>query len=206
MNPLVGGDFCLVTLVGRANGQTLMNTFPYRCSTFSGTPTQDAALEALFNALTDENDLVDKFLDCLSSTYELKNVWLQIIRPTRRRKISYAMLDTGTYAAVMDTSNVQASITRFGADANRRNIGGIRLPMPTSPDAMQGGVIAVDYKEVLVLLASQMIQPVTTVGAVATWIPQVGVPAPSASPIPAVASVAQDTVRVLRRRTVGLGI
>lgn len=200
------GDVCLVTVNGELCGQRTMNTFPYYASNVTGTPTDAqvfAALDAQFAAL---NGFRPRLRDCLPQNWVGLPTWYQVIKPTRYRKVYGAEFGNGAFEADALTANVQASITRYGAIANRRNIGGVRIPIPQDTTVCNDGYLSTAYKAALNLFLTQMIQVRTLTSPAVTLVPLVGLATGGISETPLDGAVVQDTVRVIRRRTVGLGI
>lgn len=200
------GDKVLVTAVGILAGQVTMNTFPYRVSSVTGTVDQEAAAETMITFLKAEGNVLDALQACLPLNWSSVGIWWQVMKPVRYRKIQSAWNIAGTFEGQANTANVQASVTRVGALANRRNVGGIRIPIATSDDAVLNGLIQTALEGPLDDLCEAMKQTFATTGSVVEYVPQVGTPKGNGSYADVVDVFKQLTARVLRRRTVGLGI
>lgn len=207
MANVTNGDMALVTFRGVLCGQTIMNTFGYRVQSLTGTPTITTWATALKNALIAGGGLKSRFLGCCPTVYELQELWVQIIAPTRYSADKFALNEFGIYPdSEALTANVSSVITRRGDYANRSNVSTLHVPCGTNDVMLNNGFITQDLKDALTLLSAQIILPVTTAGTVSTVIPVIpsgGVPAAAVNITKA---FPMDTARVMRRRTVGLGI
>jgi len=200
------GDLMTWTLVGRVHGQRTMNTFHYRARIASSLPTQAAAAAAFDTFSKAAGGLEARLRGCTSQAFAIEERWFQIIKPARFEKIIITGSVAGNLDVAQTTQNIQASITRRGEMGNRKNVGGIRVVLGTSDDVVQNGIIEPGQVANLELLAQSMEQTVVTAGAVVTWDPLVSMPANTADYVNISQCFVQTTVRVIRRRTVGLGI
>jgi len=215
MPNIAQGQRILVTAVGDYFGQRTMTSWLYRVASLAGEITDTALFDAMHPAFTGATGLLTKFLGCLPLDGRWVGVatWYQVLGPVRYRKVVDTLGD-GLYDAGSTTANLQASITRFGEFGLRTAIGGIRVPMPSSEGVE--GVVSAPYAAVLQTLADEMEETVTVGSPSVQLFPQVGVPGYTSGPnpvrIPVTNSVdlfgtqVQDTVRVIRRRTLRLGI
>jgi len=200
------GDIVMVSIVGSLNNQRTMNTFPYRVSAVTGTPTIQSAANALKNSLTAGGGLVPAYIGCTPSNMLINDLWIQVIRPARFRKEVFAINSAGDSGIAANTSNVAATISRQGELALRRAQGCIHVPLGTTSDAFEDGVLTPSQKALLDTLASKMNLNIITTGTVVTYIPLIGLPPFGNPTVDTYATGTQTTVRVVRRRTVGLGI
>lgn len=206
MPVITTGDTVLVTIVGRLCGQRTLNTFPYRVAAASGGDEQSDVFTAFHASLGAAGELRPAFRGCTPENYDLDAMWYQIIRPVRFRKYVANVGVAGLFLSTAYTGNVQASVTRVGSVAERKSVGGIRVPIGTDANSTVDGSVTNALKAQLTTLANAMKRTIITVGFVTTFIPLVGVarlPGPFRDVYDA---FAQDTTRVQRRRTVGLGI
>ena len=200
------GDTLLITLNGVTNNQRTMNTFVYVCSATPSATSDVTALNALWAKMVAADGLIAKYKNALSVDWAGTEAWFQIIRPTRYRKVVREIEGSGTFDSLMQTGNLQASITRYGPLATKRDQGGIRVPLGTSSASIENGRLVEEQKNALIVLANEMYLNQSTVSPAVTWVPQVGLPAGGAPTRPCTGTLVQDTVRVIRRRTVGVGI
>jgi len=196
----------MLTVVGDLCGQTTMNTFPYQVIQITGAaPNQQPAFIAFYNALRAGGRLLADYQAAMPPNWTHRQSWFQQIRSVRYRKVVITENWSGTFNdedAV--TANVQASITRFGSLANRHEVGGIRVPAGTGTTYHINGLLGVDYKAALSDVADEMSRDVTALAVI--YRPLVGLNKPPYPLTWCEGAFVQDTTRVIRRRTVGLGI
>lgn len=206
MPSLTDGDRVLVTLGGTLLGQRFLNTFLYR-TTITG-PAVDyvTALNKLFAELNDAIGLIEFWQGCLPANAGGLFCWLQVIKPTRLRRLYYNVPGTGNWESEALTANVQASITRQGPGTGAREQGGIRVPIATDAATITGGNVTAAMEVRLQTLADAIKENVPIATPDVVFIPQVGVPAGALASFDLFETTVQETVRVLRRRTVGRGI
>lgn len=209
--PLAVDDIFLVTTVGECADQTILNTFYYRIDELgvAPLPTDLQAQSILADALFGVADILKSaFLDCLPQNYTLNDVWVQKVFPARYRKTVESQAAEGTILADALATNLAAVVSRFGIEANRHNIGGVHIgPVPTGTDYQIDGQITGTYKSKLITLGGAMLEEVDLLGSnKIKWVPTLF--AATGTPVHAdiMTTVAQNTLRVMRRRTVGLGI
>ncbi len=186
-------------------GQKLMSTFSYRLSTLGTEADTDAVCTGLRNAMVGGMIFEGTYQLAIPGQVTWDNVWVQCIYPVRVRKLVFAKAVIGSNAGVASTANVAASIERRGALANRNNVGRLQLPAPTDAASIGSGSIPPGaYLTSLTNFAAKVILPATTaLGAVLG-------PVLTKNPIDAtfanvIEAFAKTTVRVMHRRTVGVG-
>lgn len=202
----------LLTFKGEIAGQTILNTFPLQVTAVaSGEAPLDVLTQAFFASLQ-YIELEADYLVCLPEDYHLSESWFQQLTPTRARKGVLERDLNGGIEAPGNMANIAAFISRHGSGGTRHDNGGVHLVAPSGVTYISGGVLTAPYKAILQGLADSMIESftVTTVpGNVYTFQPtmffKINEP-PFLGSTPIVASNVQDTSRVMRRRTVGLGI
>lgn len=198
-------DRYLVTYVGTLNGQRIMSTFWYRLDTIFGAPDKGQIMDGMRAQLIVPNGHRQRYLEAAPANYTLKETWIQPIRPTRYVKKIYGDTLLGLWSQNADTSNVAAVIERRGVKASKKAVSVLHMPVSTNVNAMASGDITLAYKVTLIALSAQIesqlvlvgghiVKPVIDNGTAVTAYNEVQ----SAFP--------QDTIRVMRRRTVGLGI
>lgn len=195
-----------ITVVGNYLGQTTMNTFPHLVTAIP-TPNvqQEAAFIAMYNAMKAVGKLFDRLYACCAPNWEQRQVWFQEVRPVRFRKVVITEIKPGVYTDIPGlTANVQGSIERYGELANRHEIGAVRIPLGTDDSCFDDGELTIAQKLALQNLGDQMVLPTTALGV--TMRPLVGLGASTYPATFAVGTITQETVRVIRRRTVRVGI
>lgn len=204
--PLDIGDKFLVTFVGELDSQTTLSTFKYVCTAVTGAPSDITAQDALYAKLNTIGELVSKYNGCTSTQFLLKEMWIQKVFPIRLRKQVYVVNESGLFGDDQGTANIAGVITRTGGLGERNNISSLHIPIGTGTQCINNGVIQIDLKAAMIALVNKLIVSVVTTTPAATYSPSIWGKDPSASPVPIVTGFPQDTVRVMRRRTVGLGI
>jgi len=200
------GDRVLVTIKGALCGRTTLTTFLYRVSAVAANTDYDQAMTALHGSFAGATQIRPKYVACCPSNWLMDAMWYQIISPLRYHKFAQGVAASGGFGSVANTPNVQGSITRIGEFAGRKYVGGIRVPIGTDDVSCNNGVLTANQKSALQGLADAMKLNVITSGVTMTVIPQVGLPAAGGASADLYNAFVQDTVRVIRRRTVGLGI
>lgn len=204
--PVDIGDKYLVTIVGELDAQTTLNTFKYVVTVLTGTPTDLQANQALHDRFVFADKVKDEFLGCVGTNFLLKQLWVQKVFPIRLRKQVYVVNEQGTLEDEQGTANLAAVITRTGGIANKQNLSSLHIPISTGPLAIANGIIQIDLKAAMTALCTQIVVPLVSTAPAITFDPSIWGADPSASPVPIVTAFPQDTVRVMRRRTVGVGI
>lgn len=203
--PLAVGQYYRVTHDLTMMSQRLMNTFNYRLDTV-GTETDNEALGiAMRLVLNAAGRLRAKYLLAIPPQVTLANTWIQTLWPTRMRKQTFVDALPGTLAGIASSANTAASIERNGDRASRHDIGRIQLPAANDTGSITNGVItAAGYLAALNALGLEMITTITTAGG------SVLRPVLLRTPVDGsfsyvIGGTVQTTLRVMRRRTVGVG-
>jgi len=200
-------DQVLVTINSTYFGQRIMATFGYAATVVTGVITEDAGVDSLLNFFCGGADVAERYYDCCSESVIGGPIWGQLIRPVRFAKRTHAAFGDGTLTPASDqVSNVAAVITRRGNLATRSNISSLHVPAPADLDYIQSGVITNAYKVFLDLLGTQMRAAITASGGDVVWAPAIINGPPGGGWTRIVQTETQLTSRVMRRRTVGLGI
>jgi len=202
-------DTLLITLVSRYCGQICMNTYVYRCLVVSGNPPAVAGMNKLLDFIDGGSNLRSTLAGCMPQNCTIYNMWGQVIRPTRLRAIKRTIDSSGLFTETDGlTANVQASIERYGETANRRSVGAIRVPIGTDDSCFDDGELTPAMKTALEAHAATMDDTfvISDTGWQFRAIPAVGLPKLDLDLIDCVGTLVQDTTRVIRRRTVRVGI
>lgn len=207
-----------VTLRGTLFNQTVMNTFHYRVDSGGGVLADGAA------ALSQMNDALgipDSFYDTYQRVLppQVVNIIadLQWIDPDRFVKRTFPVWPLGTGAFTATTPNLSAVLELRGDIADKRSIGTKHIP-GLGGVAVAGGLVQAALLADLEEFGQQARLPQTVGGrtmtpivfgrARAAYTDKFGVlhPAIGKSYRPITEFTVQTTARVMRRRTVGLGI
>lgn len=208
MANIVVGDRVMVTLVGELFNQVTMSTFCYGLSSITGVNTQEAALTRLDAAFSLSGGLYDKYLACIPAQFDLTEVWMQVISPARYVKFTFTTgAGLGTLAAnTLTSANAAAVIVRRGELGNRSNVSTLHVPLGQTAGCMSLGNLGADVQTPLADLATQMKAQVSTTTVIGTYIPVINHGPNVGDFSPIVSTTVKQTVRTMRRRTVGLGI
>jgi len=206
---LGGTDVVLITHYGEQFGQRIMNVFPLVVEGPTSPNPVPFDLAALLNEWqgggAGANDRVTPWLTMFGNDYTLDFVRAQQIWPERSVLVDGADGQVGTHASNADSANVAAVVTKRTLRSGRRfvsttHIGGI------PHTACVGGTITPTYKGIVDAWALTMLTPVVDLGAGLTykWCIFHKSFTPKVDDI--TSRLVMDQVRVMRRRTVGLGI
>lgn len=200
------GSVLEIVFEGKLLGQQTITSFCYLFDTGSALSIPDgraAVVEAL-NTVTIAGGMLDKYLLACSDQLVGVRAYGQWITPIRYAYVQAARpADDGQIAQLANTPNIAGVITRRGEIADRRNISSTHMPaVPASnysAGTLVGGQITL-YETLLTEMLTNL-----TVGPAAVLYPCAFHRAlPSASRVMKEGFV-EDTVRVMRRRTVGVG-
>jgi len=203
--PVGAGDILQVTLVGDLIGQTIMNTFHYGVSTVTGTPTQSAFSAEVLTKLAVAGGFYDKFLGMVPDNYTLSQVWVQFVLDTRYRKSVANPALPGTSGSTSRASNFAAVISRFGGAANRRNQGAVHIPIGGDSNFIADGLVTGATLTAMGVFAPFLFTPLT-LATLGTIQPVLIHGTSKLNAIPLVTAEIQATSRVMRRRTLRVGI
>lgn len=203
--PQLVGDLVRVTIVGTLFQQTIMTVLDYKVTESSGDTIRVVAnaLDATFDAA---NDLYDSYRAVTPPEYTHTFTWIQTIRPTRFTKSIFAVDSPGTNATSTKVSNVAAVITKRSELANRRGLGSVHMPIAPTASGVTNGKIVAPMRTLLNTLGDKIVLSRPILAGLTTLVPVI---VNSGFAFPAVEYsdyITQDTSRVMRRRTVGLGI
>lgn len=145
------------------------------------------------------------YLACMPTGYTWDYVTTQSVFPTRLKKVQIGIGEPGV-AGATTTANVSQSVTTTTIKAGRDQVGGRRLPLATSQSA--SGQLTVEAFGNLGLLADQMETTIEEPVGGGRYRPVIFHRNPAANPRfdRIIEVLPQRTTRVVRRRTVGLGI
>lgn len=201
------GDNVLVTVLGDLNGQRTMSQFGYVVSAMTGIQYDNIVFPLLRDQLCAANGLMDKFFACLPSNWSPGVMWIQTIRPFRFRKLVHVINNTGPKSDyVANTSNLAGTITRRGDVANRKNISTLHVPCPTTEEWIDAADFGLEAINAYAALCQKIILTQTTVGNVVSFAASIIAGPNSNDAIPLTFAYPPGNVRVMRRRTKGVGI
>lgn len=196
-----------VACIGRLNQQTTMNIWHYVVDVPSSLPNNFDELNELLNVHFGglANSIGGTLMECCPQNWSFTQATAQSIYPSRQRRVIQARQFVGT-RGLAEQPNVQASITYQTDLAGRAQIGGKRIPM--TPLDSAAGIIVVGLKGPLELLGQRTSVFISGGAAGGSYSPVIYHRSPNANPKYHRITdwIVQDQTRVIRRRTVGLGI
>lgn len=208
LGTLAVNDLIFVTYKMRLWGQRIMNTFYYSVSAVGAVPGDRwTAYASLRTQMQLPAGLEVDLRACMTADVSLETLRLQFISPQRMAFREFVVGNNGTHPGVSGTPNVAASIERRTELASRHGVG--RIQIAGMPDnAYSTGFLTVPYIAVLDTLATEIPRDITD-AAGNTYRPVLAYHDPLSAPpwvaSPVIGCETKNTVRVMRRRTVGLG-
>lgn len=201
------GDIFLVTLRMTWLAQQMINTFYWRVATNPAQDLVNQVSNGMDLVLGGSNGLYLRHKALRSLLCSLDRVSIQRIAPSRMVPQEFVKNQAGDVVASVDTGNLAATISRRGSQAKRSDIGSVHIPLPQDPSVYALGSLTPAYLQKLTDLAA-IIQANITTPSGTIMEPVIYHPGPEAVPNFSFVGAAfpQSTVRVMRRRTVGLGI
>jgi hypothetical protein len=196
----------LVTLVGRLDDQLIMTTNHYQLINLVGGPLVGDIYDQFNVALNMLDQYIDRYLDCCPTNYTCDEMWVQLVAPIRVRKGAYVIDRPGSSTYTALTANVAQVVERFGETAGRGAVGGVHLPSPTDVAWITGGELTVAALTKLNLFAPKLFQSVGDGVTDSRLYPCLyNRLFPEEVQERVIGVQVQPTVRVMRRRTVGVG-
>lgn len=196
----------LVTFVGTLCQQRIMSTFLYKVTSAAVETAQDVVFTAFDAELGKAGNLRPAYLAACPSNYTLNEIWYQQVAPIRFRRYTTLHGRPGLFSAVGQAANMSASVTRCGELSGRKYVGGVRIPIGTTADAVANGLLTAPQLAALQQVVNTIKLNVLPAAPAYTFQPQAGVNANPMDSVPVWDAFYQLTSRVMRRRTVGLGI
>lgn len=204
--PAAAGQRYLVTFRMGYASQIYLNTFVYNLTNAGSLTSVSVACDTLKAKLDEPNALYDRWKACLPNNVTIDEVRVQCIYPTRVAAAIYPTIDVGTFIDSADTGNQAATITRKGELANRKNIGSLHMVAPSGTGSILGGTIQAAYRSALDLLAAEIKTAYSEAVFSSVWTPVLYSRTSPSLLTPIVDTAVQDTARVMRRRTLRVGI
>lgn len=203
------GDIYTIKLVGQVFSQRIMCTTGWIITQVSGVVSEAAARAGLVNAVrggVGGGDLLETpYLELLPPQYQMLYIEAQLIRPIRLAYSRTTRAVTGTHAGNTEATNQAAVITRKSDFAGRWAQSNLHIgPLPQDVTVQDEGVLTAVYKAKLELFAAATITPIIAAGCTFESI-IIHPPTEHAGNTPLTGYAIQDTIRVMRRRTVRVG-
>lgn len=197
-----------ITMKGTLLAQTFMNVFHLRVAAQAPALTSVATEMQGLAAILNDNTIggwKQTYRLCLTDTALLDDLVVQPVFPARFRRL-VTIVNSQGLASATSVPNVQASITTRDQFAGRKHVGGVRIP--ASPTDAVNGRWDPQYLANLQLFANQLVPAVVNVPLASSYHWCIYHRGPNDNPKfnDIENAFPQVTSRVIRRRTVGLGI
>ncbi len=203
--PLSVGDVLEVSFEGRLAGQQVMCLHHYKVREGEQADFDNWVQTSFGPWLEDAGHPYNLFVNAISSAVDALGIFVQIIFPQRRRYVSYTPLDTaGLLGPAALPPNDGAAVIKRGDLARRDNIGVMHVPGIPVVDVTDG-IISAPQVGRLQALADSLALVYEPGGGQPVMDPILFHREEPPSGARVTAGFAADTIRVMRRRTVGLG-
>lgn len=215
---IAGNSVCQVTCRGRLFGQEVMNVFHWRVDSGGGViPDGAAFLGDFFAELSVVDTWFTKYLACLAPNIQNINADFQWIDLDRFVKRNFIVAGGGAAVHIPTTANNAAVILLRADIADKRSLGVKHIPglggSAVAAGVLTGGITAAlgDFGQQAILpvdVGARTMNPIVFGRARPEYTDKHGVlhPAIPKSYRLITSYTVEDTARVMRRRTVGLGI
>lgn len=207
--PVAVGDIVQVVIQMRYSGQTYLNVLHYQ-SQQNWTPAlYEETLEQLLATIETDvvTGIISPYKDVVPASVTFETLTAQRVYPTRDYYVREPVGTIGLYDGTASSGNLGATISKRSVIAGRGRTGSFHTPcLPIN--AAVGGVLEADYRNLLEPLAQslrfiQMEDGAGTGFQPGMFNPELGSPNNWA---PLLTTTVQQTARVMRRRTAGVGI
>jgi len=210
--PVNDGDVVQISAVGQCLGQRIMMVLHYSVDVnvpnLPDAQVVDSMLLRVRGGVGGGDVLESKYLACLAENYTLDAWWGQKLAPTRYRKRVSIRAVPGTLSGDALTANICAVITKQTELSGRRFIGSAHVgPPPTEVTYVDNGLITTALAIPLGTFANALLDPLQDLTLGYTAYPCLYHPdlTPPFDTTAIEDTTSQDTVRVMRRRTVRVG-
>jgi hypothetical protein len=206
MPPVAINDIVMVTIESQAFSQRFLTTFHYKVTNVG------TAFNPVLSATVGAADFAANALApypwlklCMSPQVVINRVRMQWLKPLRYAPGTFVTADPGTNIEDTTSTNQSAVVTRACDLSGRKYVGSIHVPAVSQANLLNG-LCKPAYKAQLDALAGSLLNTLTlpTEGLVIKPVLYNRTGPVFSTDI--TRAFAQDTARVMRRRTVGLGI
>lgn len=203
------GDIIRLNAVGSVFGQRIMLTLPYGVQQITGPQPEADVCNELLNEVRGGGggDLFESlYLSCLPVDYQLVKWVAQKTNPIRYAYVKVNRNTPGTHAGACEETNLAAVITMSGYLAGRDQIANKHIgPLPGGATVRADGELVIAYKALLDTLGTALASTVLLPGTGVTLAPCIPHAAAPGTYSTIADNETQDTIRVMRRRTVRVG-
>lgn len=208
--PLAANDVIELSFRGSLFGQRILNVMHYYVAA-PGTGTPEQQLLALVSDIQAGTGSVaglkSHFLDCIAIQYTLDSIRAQRVYPTRTVYQQVLSGDVGQWTTSdCQESNIAASILKRTLTPGRMGLGRMQMAGLATDAALQGMLNPANQAVPLAVWAADMLLNYVTSAPAVTFSPCLYNPTGAGLRFsPLVATVVEDTLRVMRRRTLRVG-
>jgi hypothetical protein len=207
--PVAIGDIVQVIIGSRVLGQSCLNVLYYRADSNMGPNTYQATLQNLSNKIATDivQGIIPYMLDAMGNNTTVEFIQLQKVYPQREIPVRTPQGVPGVHVDDCATPNVAGVILKRVEKPGRGKTGSFHLAgIPET--GYSGGSFTAPYQALLDAIGNQLDDPIDGIVAGSKWNPgtfnpDLGLPD---NFVPLAGYEVKTTVRVMRRRTVGVGI
>lgn len=208
-DPIAAGDIVQVVIESRVEGQTMLNVLYFKANEAEVGSTYFESLEKLIESVVSDLNtaIVARMTPLMGPNAQVTNVQAQRVYPTRDVYRRQPLGEPGTHVDDCDATNVAAVIVKQSSVAGRGRSGTFHLGGLGSTSYALGEMTN-DAVGLLTALGDSLDDKQPGVGDTEQWIPgmfNASLGAPNNFTTIA-ATAPRKTLRVMRRRTVGVGI
>ncbi len=199
------GDILQIQYRGTLFGQRVINSLHYRV--YASSTTESYVQACIDVGFAMYNGVITPGLalaDAQAPEYNLDAIRVQKVNGIRGRYVDYQVNQPGVHAGECTTANVAAVITKRTDTASRRGLGSIHIPGIPSV-GYSGAKLTAAYKLKIDAVSARLINPFTVPAETTACQPILW--AKLTDPVYRVltGTFVQTTLRVMRRRTFGVG-
>lgn len=209
VDPIAVGDVIQVVIESEVLSQVCLNVLHYRCEVQPAGATYDGALFDVMNAvgIGDDENIVPKMRPLMGENARVFRIQAQRVYPHRDHYVRDTIDQDGLAPVVCNAPNLAFVLTKQGEKIGRGRSGNFHLAGVTDQHYALGFVTEAGI-DLMEALADKLGDPIVPQLDAFGYRPGMFNPALGADLNwnPIVAVTPQPTVRVIRRRTVGLGI
>lgn len=206
--PIAAGDIVQCVIESRVEGQVMLNVLYYRANEAEVGSSYFESLEKLIESvISDPNTAITpRMQPLMGPNVTIEAVQVQRVYPARDVYRRQPLGDQGSHADDCDATNVAAVIVKQAAVAGRGRSGTFHLGGLASTTYALGSLTA-DARTLLLALGDSLDDRQPGVADTEQWVPGMFNPLLGAGLnfTEIAATAPKDTLRVMRRRTVGVG-
>jgi len=206
MAGLNNGDIIAVTMIGSCLGQRVQQSMFYSVITPSTSASVATALTNVLNDIVaDPVSWPNQLLAFAPQNYSWSALRAQRVHPTRSAYAEVAGLGAGLHAQDATTANVNGVITKRTLVGTRKGVGRMSTA-PLTPDQFTAGLVTAGTLAAMDLLGTVLNDPISGGADLTDAEPVLWSKDTPTTSLLITSAQGQDTVRVMRRRTLRVGI